>query len=1377
MAELASGAVRSLLGLLRNEALLLSRVGSDVEFIKEEMESMHSFLEHLARTAPPAGGHDEQVRTWMKQVRDLAYDCSNCIDLYLRRNDPAVYRAGGGRRRYLWWASWLLQKMITQHNAAIRLRELKERARDVGNRRMRYGVEIPRKEAVALRSQDALSIQGGEEGEEEEKREAAVVANCSADPRQRPLERPCLLEDYCAEKLDSWLGLQAETKDITSIAIAGANITPESLNLATTHTPYWINLSELHNAWDVPMLSWEILTYILLQFDDRNVGEGTPCGQAYHYKCGIKKEMLDVIDDDDIDKKIEGIKSKIVQVDERKIGGGMDIKKLGEENKSLGILLHVLKLERNETIKWEDLSSSDDYMGQVAATLKFRMEGKSKTKISLDVTQYIDILRKVFPASSQPQLGLGLATTGGEDHINEVIVPFLKNINEIIHKQLTTSPRQQLQAANSAPTTDDQVLTSAIDAATKETNKGIITEAATINDTKKKMDKISSRIKYMMIIKGIVDKIRPHLENKKALIILQDDQDYVSIKDDKFDAFPWEETIKALNLLGCAPGSAVIVSTKNIQKAKEFCNPRREPIACSLAGFYLDIVFQLTEQQIGGSGYDPCILCKILDKCHPHEFCMKMLLYALHANPKRSNEELQKLLQDLGVTQNTFDCKTKTMIRFSYKDLPREYKTCLLYLAIFPQGHIIRRSTLIGRWVTEGLITKQDWRTAVVYAERCLDALIKRGLVLPCDIGAAGKVKSCMVGYEVHGFITKVATKENIMDARLSDLWARHFSIFSGLRLRTSDSIDKFVQNLPNYSPQLPLLKVLDLEGTNCFDNNQYCLKDICNKILLLKYLSLRRTNVSHLPREINNLHELEVLDIRQTKVPKHATRHVLLLKLRRFMANRTDPGMNYGNSRCSPVQIPLKISKMENLEVLSNVRASGTGSELRDIRHLWQLRELGVAIQDKRDHLDNLLRAVGDLKDCLGLRHGAYNGKKLTFKGAEFSGLKYFLIDGTDNMTGIQESMVETDIEFQDGAAVELEKIVLSCTNIRSLSGIDNLPELKELELKGNEFLHSFLGEGSASRQNNESLDLEQNTQSKAPEQNTEGGRAPEQSTESSDPEQQNTQDRTPEQNTESRAADQTIESQSPEQNTKSRAPEQSSFTFNKEKFKNLKYFCLEHSKMTKIVFEDGAAPELKKIALSLTNTGSKVTGVKDLPKLKDADLKGDKFLLSFFHSADKIAKVTLRDTQLNQADMDILAKKPNLCCLELLDGSYNDENGLTFKNNDFPKLGQLIVDCPRIMSISFTQGSAPKLEKIVWSFTEMKSLSGIGNLLKLKEIECMGDQIPHQVRKDIAAHKERPVFTHKKPQQQCQPKEEEENCDACFPPISRFMKIKNQR
>nr|AGT16300.1 hypothetical protein SHCRBa_026_P08_R_120 [Saccharum hybrid cultivar R570]AGT16303.1 hypothetical protein SHCRBa_026_P08_R_190 [Saccharum hybrid cultivar R570] len=1436
MAELASGAVSSLLGLLRNEALLLSNVGSDMEFIKEEMESMQSFLEHLARTARPTGGHDEQVRTWMKQVRDLARDCSDFIELHHhhRCGDRAVYRARG--------RCWLqVHKMLAQHSAATRLRELKQRARDVGKRRLRYGVEIPRNDAGgpaeaeasmlplsswSPRATAALAAAEEEDDDDEEEEVAAeVAATDGSDPDPRALleePRP-QVEDYCAEKLASWLELQSKNNEVVAIA-STAIVAPEdaenagviareSLNLATSHftCKVWINLPDLHLPWDLPLQPSEILAYILreCEIQERQKQERDKCKQqqqeAYRYKQDLDNKILDMISYEDIDAKIENIRNKIGGVDSSIKGSSKNLM-TNMADKRLGVLLYVLRLLQ-KAVDTDLPLSWDEALGETADRLKTHMEQEAETKatstteqevkdkptsnteqevkakpqICLDITQYKDILKKVFRESNTPQPQAkeaststsSTATTLGEDHIKEIIHNHRITL-DIIWKLLPKQQQQQLegnsgtgsihqqeqdghdQVANSTAAAEAVEAVETVIKQTREKMKDISGEAAkasgavatAINEIKRKLSDIKREIIDQMRNKGVVDMINKHLKGKKTLIILQDD-------DNDFVSSQWEETRYALNLLGCTAGSAVIVSTKNSQKAKEFCNPPGEPVTCSLVGLYYDIVLQLTEQRVnnGNDGYNPQILRNILESCHSHEFCMKIFTHALYANPNRSYEELHKLHQDL-VPQKTLGSKAKKMIKFSYKELPREYKTCLLYLAIFPQGHNIRRSTLIGRWVTEGLITKQDWRITVRHAERCFDVLVKRGFVLPRDIGATGKVKSCIVGDQVHGFISKIANKEHILDARLSDQWARHFSIFSGLRLRASDKIEKFVQRLPKYSPQLPLLKVLDLEGVNCFEKNQY-LKDICNKILLLKYLSLRRTNVTKLPIEINNLHELEVLDIRQTRVPENDTRNVLLLKLRRLLADRVDSSSGMCAKSCSAVQIPNQINRMENLEVLSNVKASGDGSDLKEIRNLWQLRKLGVVIQDNYNHLRRL-------------RPTAYSETKLSFNKEEFPQLKYFLVEGPD-MTDGKTSMTGTDIKFEDGATTELEKIVLSFTNIRSLCGIDNLPKLKELELEANQFLLSFGHDEAAPEQHTESRDDEQNTQSEAPKKNTESGgtesrAAAEKDTQSTDPDEQNTNTRATELGTQSR-----VPEQNPERNIVPEQYTESRFTLKKDKFQHLVCFRFKDSKRTDIIFETGAAPELKKIILSLDDKRSKLTGVSDLPKLNDVELKGDKFLLSFFYNANHVTKMTLRDTQLKQEDIHELGKKQSLRCLVLSDKSY-DESKLTFNKDDFPMLDHLIVECHNIDSISFTdESAAPKLIRIIWSFSKMKSLSGISYLPKLKEIECSGEHVPYQVRKEITAHEAKPVLTHKRPPHQSQATGEESD-DKASPLISCF-------
>lgn len=78
----------------------------------------------------------------MKQVRDLAYDTQDCVDLYESRFGSAP-RFGAGFWASVRWLPFYLWTIGKRCQVASQVKELKARARDIGERRQRYGVTAP----------------------------------------------------------------------------------------------------------------------------------------------------------------------------------------------------------------------------------------------------------------------------------------------------------------------------------------------------------------------------------------------------------------------------------------------------------------------------------------------------------------------------------------------------------------------------------------------------------------------------------------------------------------------------------------------------------------------------------------------------------------------------------------------------------------------------------------------------------------------------------------------------------------------------------------------------------------------------------------------------------------------------------------------------------------------------------------------------------------------------------------------------------------------------------------------------------------------------------------------------------------------------------
>ncbi|OEL21270.1 hypothetical protein BAE44_0017710 [Dichanthelium oligosanthes] len=142
MADMALSVVQPLLWLIRSEAQLLRGVSGDVQFIKDEMESMKGFLLNLARINKVAAGGDYQLRAWMEQVMELAYDSRNCIEDYAQSGRPPGRDRKGLAGRFL-RVVWLPKRLLVRRRIAKRFRGVKVRVKEIGQRQQRYAVSVP----------------------------------------------------------------------------------------------------------------------------------------------------------------------------------------------------------------------------------------------------------------------------------------------------------------------------------------------------------------------------------------------------------------------------------------------------------------------------------------------------------------------------------------------------------------------------------------------------------------------------------------------------------------------------------------------------------------------------------------------------------------------------------------------------------------------------------------------------------------------------------------------------------------------------------------------------------------------------------------------------------------------------------------------------------------------------------------------------------------------------------------------------------------------------------------------------------------------------------------------------------------------------------
>ncbi|VAI41332.1 unnamed protein product [Triticum turgidum subsp. durum] len=277
-----------------------------------------------------------------------------------------------------------------------------------------------------------------------------------------------------------------------------------------------------------------------------------------------------------------------------------------------------------------------------------------------------------------------------------------------------------------------------------------------------------------------------------------------------------------------------------------------------------------------------------------------------------------------------------------YNDMPAEIKTCSLHLCILLQ------------WLAEGFVSEKDGLSAEDVAETYFNHLIKRKIIRAVEHSSNGKVKS----YQVHGmvleYIVSRASEENFVTV-VGGHWlmappsnkVRRLSLqgggskykkgMDGMNFSHVRSLTLFgsLTRLPSNSLKLGIVQVLDLEGCNDFKKQHA--KEIC-KMLLLKYLSLRRTEIDKIPKKIGKLQYLETIDIRETNVTELPSTISQLERLVNIL------GGNKRTRKALKLPDDLKKETMKSLRILSGIEIDERSVVVvADLHLLTELRKLAI--------------------------------------------------------------------------------------------------------------------------------------------------------------------------------------------------------------------------------------------------------------------------------------------------------------------------------------------------------------------------------------------------------------------------------------------------
>uniref|UniRef100_A0A0E0MN49 Uncharacterized protein n=1 Tax=Oryza punctata TaxID=4537 RepID=A0A0E0MN49_ORYPU len=980
-----NGALDYAKSAVAEEVALQLGIQRDQAFIRDELEMMHSFL----MTAHDEREDNKVIRTWVKQVRDVAYDVEDCLQ------DFAVRL---GRKKPCWWHS--PRTLRERHRIAKRIKELKGKVEDVSQRNMRYQLirssagSNPSSDNIVVRSKTARTTMSGnyEALQQQEKAKANLVRLVNSKVEERRV-------------LAVWTESGRDTGETSVIGRTYDYLKRKNKFECCA----WINL--MH-----PPKLEELLQTIIRQFYLRylqEAGEATPGYQVLRKMSMMKEDCLV----DEFKKYLDHKCYLIVLNDLSTIQQWEQIKPCFPDNKKGSrIIVSTQQIEVASLCVGSEVAPEHMQLFADQTLYAFHCKGVEQGTASMEPLSSINTATSYGNNSVEQESLTRTETIAAAFKESEIIgrVDEKANIIELISKD-----SQQLKKISVWGMGGVGKTTLVQDIYRSEKVKGIFDKLACVTIIRPFSPKelLRSLVKQLEDPRASERNETPKASERKepSLASILGGSKYLIVLDDVSSTTEWDDIQS--HFPTTETGGRIIFTTRYESVAKHCSGDEGERYKLGNLGdkdakdLFMKKVFK---DSVNLDGLDPELVEEadlILRKCNGLPLAIITIGGFLASRPKtylewrKLNEHISAELEMNPELENI-----KTVLDKSYDGLPYDLKSCFLYLSIFPEGHKISRRRLVRRWIAEGYSKELCDKSGEEIGNGYFFELVERSMIVPTQslIRSSKGVDSCQVHDLMRDIAISKSREENLV-LRLDGVHrlhsqgtARHLAI----RNRNSEwdegelesTVDMSrIRSLTVFgewrhffiSDKMKLLRVLDLEDTEGVGDHQ--IKQI-GKLVHLKYLSLIGCNITCLPNSLGNLRQLETLDIRGTYIVMLPKTIINLQKLNYLRAgDRKVHGYeeiaeqslrsrlcsaigvsdwdDEGNTRmvctlccCCPPHIsavcldrhgvlaPRGLRRLTTLHTLDIVNIAKEKTVLEDIKRLTQLRKLGVSGVNKKN-------------------------------------------------------------------------------------------------------------------------------------------------------------------------------------------------------------------------------------------------------------------------------------------------------------------------------------------------------------------------------------------------------------------------------------------